>query len=68
MGVQGLTTQTLLELHHCIAACQRVDDEAIARGQHYVYGTRRYKSWSEQADAFEAELHRRKVEFQPIGW
>jgi hypothetical protein len=66
MNVSGLTDQSLQDLHSLIAECL-VADDALPTDQK-KWGVRKYSDWRRQADAFEEEMKKRRLEFTPIEW
>jgi hypothetical protein len=66
MHYPDLSTSTTVEHHTVIAQLLAEEDHLpVAQRQHNVRDT---LDWRRHADAFEAEMTRRGLPFQPIGW
>jgi hypothetical protein len=65
MDIQKLTDGSLKDLHALIKEALARDD---ANPGAETYGVRKYGDWRKQADAFEAEMAKRGIDFDPIRW
>ena len=68
MNIPGLTNHALIALHQLIAEAQAADDAASARQTRRPFGVRDYPEWRRQADSFEAEMKKRRLDFKHIEW
>jgi len=66
MNIPGLTDQSLKDLHVLISETLAADDK-LPPGKK-KWGVREYPDWRRQADAFEAEMKKRRIAFDPIKW
>jgi hypothetical protein len=66
VDIEGLSDQSLLDLHSLIAQALAIDDALPANQKRF--GVRQYPDWRRQSDAFEAEMTRRALTFTPIHW
>ncbi len=62
MRIDDMTTTSLVELHALVAECLAIDDSCLLCSKEF--GVREHRDWRLQADAFEAELTRRQVDWQ----
>jgi hypothetical protein len=68
MNIPGLTNHALTALHQLIAEAQAADDAATAGERRRPFGVRDYPGWRRQADAYEAEMKKRGLDFKHIEW
>jgi hypothetical protein len=68
MNIPGLTNDALIAVHQLIAKAQAADDAAAVGERRRPFGVRDYSEWRRQADAYEAEMNRRRLGFTPIDW
>lgn len=68
MNIPGLTNDALVAVHQLIAEAQAADDAAAAGERRRPFGVRDYSEWRRQADAYEAEMNKRRLVFKNIDW
>jgi hypothetical protein len=66
MDIPGLSDDSLLALHRCVAEALAADDASPAASGDKPYGVRQHSDWRKQADGYEAELRARRLAFTPI--
>jgi hypothetical protein len=67
MNIPGFSLSGLLMMHGSIKSALSIDDNTPP-GAKATYGVRTYRDWKEHADAIEAELDSRKINYQKIEW
>jgi len=65
MNIPDLSDELLRALHRLIH--EALSDDASPDGAK-SYGVREYPDWKRDADAFEAEMTKRGIPFDPIDW
>lgn len=65
--IDGYSTSGLLMMYHGILQALEVDDNLPSNSQK-TFGVREYADWRRCADAMEAELNKRQINYQKISW
>lgn len=66
MDIPKLSDGSLKDLHQALSEALKADDELPPERK--TYGVRELPGWRPQADAYEAELTKRKIPFEAIDW
>lgn len=66
MDIPKLSDGSLRDLHQALSEALETDDR-LPQGKK-IYGVRELPGWRPQANAYEAELTKRKIPFNKINW